>query len=100
MNGSLVMPEQCPLCQSNVYLYDNNTIYNAYIGRYSNSKCRKYIYLRFNTFYDYFPKTSISIIRNIISLSLQEEKNDSQIYETTKKNYNISQKLIHELLEY
>ena len=42
-NGSLVMPEQCPLYQSYVYLYDNNTIYNPYIGRCSNSKCRKYI---------------------------------------------------------
>ena len=88
------MPEQCPLCQSNIYLNDNNTIYNSYIGRCSNSKCRKYIYLRANTFYDYFPKTPISIIRNFISLSLQEEKNGSQIYERIKKNYNISQKLM------
>ena len=55
-NGSLDVQKNCPLCQTNVYLYYNIKIYNPYIGRFFNSKCRKYIYLRVNIFYNYFLK--------------------------------------------
>ena len=73
-----------PRCRWNIYLYENNTVYNPYIGNYSKSTCRKYKYLNPNLFYEDFPKTQISIIRNIIKLLLDEEINGLQIYEIMK----------------
>ena len=56
-NGSLQMPKYCPRCNSSVYTYENNTELNPYIVRSCSNKCRKYIYIRHNTFYNFFPKT-------------------------------------------
>ena len=82
-------PKICWRCQSNVYLYDNNTIINPYIARYTNHKYRKYFYLKEKSFNNLFPKTAISIERLVINLSLTEEKNGLEFFNIIKNKISI-----------
>lgn len=47
-----------------------------------------------------FSKTPISIIRNVIELSLKEVKNGAEIYSILKKIYPVSQKHLNDILEH
>lgn len=55
-NSSLQMPEYYLRCNFRIYTYEKNTELNPNIGRCSSNRCRKYIYIRHNIFYDFFLK--------------------------------------------
>ena len=102
-NGLIPFPERCAKCNGNICLNEYNALINPYVGRCSNPKCRKYVFLRENTLFNYFSKTHISIIRYIIYISLQFKKNATEIYNIfikDIKDYKISLNMVNEILDY
>ena len=102
-NGLIPFPERFTKCNGNICLNEYNTLINPYVWRCSNPKCRKYVFLRENTLFNYFPKTPISIIRYIIYISLQFKKNAIEIYNIFIKDikyYKISLNMVNEILDY
>ena len=74
-------PNKCKLCNyTSISIVVNNTLNNPYIRKYSNSQCRKIIYLRENTFLNEFPRTPASIILYVLKLWLIDDKNAIDIY--------------------
>ena len=63
------LPDKCSLCANK---FDNlteiNSIFNPYIGRCSNNKCRTNFFLKDYTIFGYFPKTMASTILYVIKL--------------------------------
>ncbi len=75
---------------------------NPYVGRYCNPKYRKTIYLRTQTLFDLYSKTPISILKNIVTLSLKHSKNTNEICDYFSKSEQlkgISKNLILNILK-
>lgn len=86
--GLIHIPTNCPKCQHNVSIIQNNTLNNLYIAQCSSSNYRKIFFLRENTIFEEFSNTPISLIFYIIKLFLRYNKNAIQIKEECGKNNN------------
>jgi len=99
----ILLPSFCNLCNNkSINIYDNNSIYNPYIGKCTNAKCRKMFYLRQGTILGLYPKTPVSTILYIIKMFILEKKNTNEIYMKIKgahPNMNISKEKIREILK-
>ena len=101
--GLILFPKSCPACDHSVTLHNNDTLNNPYLGKCTNSQCRKIFYLRVNTLFDKFPCTPISILCYIIYLCLHHKKNAIEIYKEFKYRniqYNVSLNHILDILQY
>ena len=95
------MTEYCLRCNSRVYTYENNIELNPYIGRYSSNKCRKYIFIRHNTFYYFFLKNSYINYKKYYRTILKRGKIWSwNLFYQKNKIYPISQKHVNHILEH
>ena len=101
-NGLIQIPKKCDKCSKNISIKENNTLISPYIGRCCNPQCRKIYYLRECSLFNLFSKTSISLIKYVIVLNLDFQKNAKQIYELLKNNnadLAISQQHINHILD-
>jgi hypothetical protein len=84
------MPIKCPNCENKIIHTNlNNSICNPYVGRYKRKTCRKIIYLRKNTFCNFFPHIPFTIIIKVIYESICNNNNEYIICSKIESKYNI-----------
>ena len=103
LNNIIFSPKNCPKCYKlSVNINDNESLHNPIIARCSSSTCRKIIYLRENTFFNFFPRTPASLIILIIKIWFIEKNNVNEIYQKLKQkilNYDISKQKILDIID-
>ena len=73
--------EKCRKCNKQTFsLIEKNSIINPIIFSCNNYKCKSRYSIRYNTFFDKFPKTPISVLTNIIKWFIVDNANARIIY--------------------
>ncbi len=84
------LPLKCPNCGNNIIHTNlNNSICNPYVGRYNRKTSRKIIYLRKNTFFNFFPHIPVTIILEVLYQSICNNSNANIIFSKIENKYNI-----------
>ena len=82
--------EICPSCSKGfIGLKNNDSIINPLIGKCNFYKCRKEVYLRKGTIFEYNSRTPASVSLTIIKLWLYEDKNVKDIKVKLKELYSL-----------
>lgn len=86
------VPDTCPYCNKGlIQLRKNESIIYPYLGKSSNYKCNREIYLRVGTIFEPNSKTPASVIYKIIDLCLNFELNASKICTKLKEQYKLKE---------
>lgn len=86
-----------------MHLNEYNSVYNTFIVRCSNHKCRKIHFLKEYTIFGRFPKAMASTILFIIKLWIFESKNVDEIYSKILNDYSnfpLRNQKIFEIISY
>ena len=82
--------EKCRKCHKQTFsLIEKNSIINPIIFSCNNYKCKSRHSIRYNTFFEKFPKTPISVLSNIIKWFIVDNVNARVIAENLKNKYHL-----------